>query len=118
MDRPLDAMGFAARLRERRKELELSQPKLAAYFKARGMRGYSQQNLVSLEKGTVIKDSRRQAMDLAEPLRTTAEWLLYGTGKRDTGPRPMTPEEYANLPFDVQLHLTEMAANQGRRKKA
>ena len=118
MDRPLDAMGFAARLRERRKELELSQPKLAAYFKARGMRGYSQQNLVSLEKGTVIKDSRRQAMDLAEPLRTTAEWLLYGTGKRDTSPRPMTPEEYANLPFDVKLHLTEMAANQGRRKKA
>lgn len=118
MDKPVDSLDFARRLRERRTELGLSQPKLAAYFKTRGMRGYSQQNLVSLEKGTVIKDTRRQAMDLAAPLRTTAEWLLYGTGQRDTGPLPMTPDEYANLPFDVKIMLTELAASQKPRKKA
>lgn len=119
MEKPIDPVKVGNRIRERRDDLGLSQGKLGKSLRERGLRGYSQQNIGALEGGRVHKDVRRQAMDLAEPLRTSVEWLLHGTGVRDVGPRPMTPDEYAELPFDVQMALTEAAANyKPRRKKA
>lgn len=119
MEKDIDPKAFGRRLRERREELGLSQGQIGKELKKQGLRGYSQQNIGTLENGTVIKDPRRQAMDLAGPLFTTVEWLLHGKGQRSTGPRVMTPAEYSELPLDMQQAITEFAANlRPRRKKA
>lgn len=117
MQKPVDPVKFGQRIRERREDLGMSQSELAAAMK--GIRGFSQQNIATLEKGKVIKDLRRQAMDLAGPLWTTPEWLLHATGPKSTGPVVLTPEQYAALPLEVRIAVAELAASYRKpRKKA
>jgi transcriptional regulator with XRE-family HTH domain len=88
MKQPIDPVEFGRRVREKREELGLSQTNLGK------LSGYSQSNIGWFESGRA-KDPRIQARDVAEPLRSTEEWLLYGTGTRDTCPPPMTSAEVA-----------------------
>lgn len=82
----IDLIAFGARLRQRRIELGLSQG--AAGRPA----GYSQSNIGWLESGKA-KDPRIQAQDLAGPLHTTADWLLFAKGPKEFGPPMMSPKE-------------------------
>lgn len=84
----IDPIAFGRRVRERRKKRGLSQGALGEQS------GYSQQNIGWLEKG-VVKDPRTQAQDLAGPLQTTAEWLLYEKGNEETAVPPLTSVEVA-----------------------
>lgn len=103
MEQPIDLVGFATRLKEKREEVGLSQTALGK------LSGYSQTNIGWLESGD-CQDPRTQAQDVAKHLRTTADWLLYGTGVRDTVPPPMTPEElahdYADFPLAAKDAVT------------
>lgn len=91
----IDPIAFGRRVRERRKKRGLSQSALGEQS------GYSQQNVGWFEKGD-IKDPRAQAQDLAGPLQTTVEWLLFGTGLEERAPPPLTgdqvAENYEKLP--------------------
>jgi transcriptional regulator with XRE-family HTH domain len=113
----VDPKAVGRRLRARRTKLGLSTTKVGESLRRRKLRGYSQQNIVSLEKGD-IKDPRRQAMDLAEPLETTPDWLLYGRGPEEAGPRVMTRDEYDALPRDLKAKLTDIAKRHGLQKSA
>lgn len=88
MKQTIDPVDFGRRVRERREELGLGQTALGK------LSGQSQSNIAWLESGK-SKDPRLQAQDLAEGLRTTYEWLAFGTGLRETAPAPMTPEDVA-----------------------
>jgi transcriptional regulator with XRE-family HTH domain len=77
---------FGLRVRRRREELGLSQKKLGAAS------GYSQQNILTIEKGR-MKRPDRCAMALASALRTSEGWLLWGEGARAVGPQYLTSAE-------------------------
>lgn len=109
MSDTLDPIAIGVRIKKRRTALKLSQKEVGAALRERGLRGYSQQNILSLEKG-FIKDPRQQAADLAGVLTTTADWLLYERGLEVTGPPVMTPKEYAKLPLAMRERLTAIAA--------
>jgi transcriptional regulator with XRE-family HTH domain len=113
MKREIDAVDFGRRLKERRVELGLSQPKLAKMAKLAKMRGFSQSNIAWLEKG-IAKDPRTQAEDLAGLLRTTAEWLLWETGTREVGPPIMSDGEFMDgynlLPPEDRAEFSELMA--------
>jgi transcriptional regulator with XRE-family HTH domain len=92
---------FGRRVRERRKELGLSQEKLADFS------GYSQTNIGWIEKGSA-KRPQSQALALAEALKTTADWLLWEIGPKDVGP-PILTEDEAKETYHL-LSLEDRAA--------
>jgi transcriptional regulator with XRE-family HTH domain len=99
-----DPSAFGRRARERREQLGISQGQVGK------LSGYSQTNIGWIEQGRA-KRPRLQAEAIAGALRTTAEWLLWGTGQRETGPPIMTSEEirasYDLLPLDDRAILTQ-----------
>jgi transcriptional regulator with XRE-family HTH domain len=114
----LDPKAIGARIRERRKDLGLSQPELAAELKKAGfVRGFSQQNIVSLEKGA-IQDPRQKMADMAPILQTTADWLLYERGPKQAGRPAMTTEEYASLPLHVRQEISAFVASRQKLDKS
>lgn len=110
----LNPQAFGQRVRERRKELGWGQEKLAAES------GYSQTNIYAIEKGT-MKDPRKQAIRLAEALRSSPDWLLHGAGQRETGPHVLTVEQflaiYDDLPVEGKAALTSVAEKYRTKKK-
>lgn len=119
MDRyEIDPKEFGRRVKERRTELQMSQPALAEKS------GQSQSNISWIEQGKA-KKPKQQALDLVEPLRTSVDWLLYGTGQKETGLRPLSDEEvleiYRGLGFEQRAEVSEtfsklMKENKKRRK--
>lgn len=79
-------IAFGNRVRERRKELGMSQEVLA------DRSGYSQTNIGWIEKGQA-KRPHIQAEALAEALWTTSDWLLWDKGPKESGPPILTPAE-------------------------
>jgi transcriptional regulator with XRE-family HTH domain len=121
MDRQeIDPKEFGRRVRERRVELGMSQPGLAEKS------GQSQSNISWIEKGNA-KKPKQQALDLVEPLRTSVDWLLYGSGPKETGLRPLSEEEmleiYRGLALEQREQVSETFSklakdNKKRRKTA
>lgn len=115
----IDPKEFGRRVRERRKELRMSQEDLASRS------GQSQSNVGWIEQGKA-KKPKQQALDLVEPLRTSVDWLLYGTGQRETGLRLMSEEEvleiYRGFAADEREQVSEMFSklnkNNRKRRKA
>ena len=101
----IDAKAFGRRVKERRKEFGWSQEQLG------DASGYSQTNIGWVEQGKA-KDPRKQAMDLAEALQTTQEWLLYETGDKNIGPRLLSDEEikglYSDFPLAERQRISEI----------
>lgn len=105
MDRQeIDPKEFGRRVRERRLELGMSQTALAEKS------DQSQSNIGWIEQGKA-KKPKQQALDLVEPLRTSIDWLLYGTGERETGLRLMSDAEileiYRGLALDQREQVSE-----------
>lgn len=119
MDRQeIDPKEFGRRVRERRKELGMSQVELAEKS------DQSQSNIGWIEQGNA-KKPKQQALDLVEPLRTSVDWLLYGTGEKETGLRLLSDSEvleiYRSLALEQRVHVSEtfsklMKDNKKRRK--
>ena len=101
----IDAKAFGRRVRERRKEFCWSQEQLGTETE------YSQTNIGWIEQGKA-KDPRKQAMALAEALQTTQEWLLFGPGEKNIGPRLLSDAEikdlYADLPLAERQRISEI----------
>lgn len=117
MDSSIDPKAIGQRLRSRRNELGLSATAVGEPLRKRGLKGYSQQNIVSLEQGK-IQDPRRQMMDLAEVMETTFDWLMYEKGPKETGPRLLTGSEFDQLPNDFRRAVTEMWTKRRPRSKS
>lgn len=104
MREPINPADFGRRVRELREELRWSQGRLGKAS------GFSQSNIGWIEQGKG-KDPKKQALALADALGSTPEWLLYGTGDRQTGVRPLSSDElaaiYNDLPLMVQIEITE-----------
>lgn len=104
MREPINPADFGRRVRELREELRWSQGKLGKAS------GFSQSNIGWIEQGKG-KDPQKQALKLADALGSTPEWLLHGTGDRQTGIRPLSSDElaslYSGLPLLVQMEITE-----------
>lgn len=120
MDRQeIDPKDFGRRVRERRVELGMSQAALAEKS------DQSQSNIGWIEQGKA-KKPKQQALDLVEPLRTSLEWLLYGTGERETGLRLLSESEvleiYRSLALDQREQVSEtfskLARTQRKTRKA
>jgi transcriptional regulator with XRE-family HTH domain len=94
-------IAFGNRVRERRKDLGMSQETLA------DRSGYSQTNVGWIEKGQA-KRPHIQAEALAEALWTTSDWLLWEKGPKESGPPILTPEE-AKQTYDL-LSVEDRAA--------
>jgi transcriptional regulator with XRE-family HTH domain len=105
MKQPIDPIAFGRRVKEKREGLGLSQQRLGK------LSDYSQSNIQWAESGKQ-KDPRIQAQDFAEPLRTTVEWLLYGTGVRDVTPPPMTAEDMFEIWNKLSLEAREAMSAQ------
>lgn len=82
----VDPVQYGGRVRARRKALGLSQAKLGKAS------GYSQTNIGWIEKGT-MKRPQASAHQLAQALRTTAEYLLWNEGPAEVGPPIMSGAE-------------------------
>lgn len=112
--READPKGFAARMRERREELGLSQAELAELV------GVKQQTIVYYEGGK-LKKPKRCATDVAEALQTTREWLLYKEGQRSAGPRLLTPREvverYKTAPREDKARVSEVLADKQKPRR-
>lgn len=110
----VDAGAFGRRVRERREELGWSQPRLAKES------GFSQTHVGWVEDGKP-KNPRRQALQLAEALQVHADWLLYETGPRETGPVLPSPDEfsviYAALSFEGRQAVLATAEKHLPKKK-
>jgi transcriptional regulator with XRE-family HTH domain len=100
MKQPVDPIAFGRRVKEKRRELGLSQETLGK------LSGYSQTNVQWAESGK-MKRPHIQAQGLAEPLRTTIEWLMYGTGVRDVAAPPRTGTELAEIYDKLPLAARE-----------
>lgn len=119
MDRQeIDPIEFGRRVRERRTELGMSQAALAEKS------DQSQSNIGWIEQGRA-KKPKQQALDLVEPLRTSVDWLLYGTGEKETGLRLLSDTEileiYRSLGLEQRVSVSEtfsklMKDNKKRRK--
>ena len=102
--RECDPKEFGDRVRARRVELGFSQGRLA---KASGQ---SQSNIGWIETGQ-SKDPRKQVVALAEALWTSQEYLLWGTGIKETG-RPLmsgdeVQEAYNSFSLDDRAAVTQ-----------
>lgn len=104
MKEDIDPKAFGRRVKELRKEFGWSQEKLGEAS------GFSQSNIGWIEQGKG-KDPKKQAIALADALGSTPQWLLHGTGDRQTGIRPLTKEQlnaiYDDLPEAVRMVITE-----------
>ena len=102
--REIDSVKFGRRVRERRVELGLSQIALGR------LSGHSQSNIGWIEGGSV-KKAQRAAYELAGPLQTTAEWLLWELGPKQLGPRHFTTaqmaEKYDEMPPELKSEITQ-----------
>ena len=85
----IDKGEFGRRVRERRLALGLSQPTVA---RAAGM---SQQAIHHIEHGDVGRP--RRMIELADALRTTQEYLLWGHGPAAVAPEPNATEKMLNV---------------------
>lgn len=114
MDKPINSKDFGRRVAELRKEFRLSQERLGV------LANFSQSNIGWIEQGRG-KDPKKQALALADALGSSPEWLLYGTGARQTGVRPLTKEQllavYDDLPLSVRLAITETVKSETPAKK-
>lgn len=109
---------FGRRARERRDALGLSQTQVGEAS------GYSQSNIGWIENGK-SKHPDRQALSLAAALRTTPDYLLWGTGQKEVGPPVMTGEQllesYGRLSLEDRQAISEtivqrVGANKEKRK--
>lgn len=104
MREPVNPADFGRRVRELREELGWSQGKLGK------LSGFSQSNIGWVEQGKG-KDPKKQALAIADALGSTPDWLLYGTGDRQTGVRPLSGEDllalYNDMPLLAQLEFSE-----------
>lgn len=102
----IDSEAFGRRVRELREEFGWSQGRLGEAA------GFSQSNIGWIEQGKG-KDPKKQALALADALGSSPEWLLHGTGARQTGIRPLTREQlsaiYEELPLSVRMVISEAA---------
>lgn len=107
MSQPIDPIAFGRRVKEKREELGLTHVTLGK--KA----GFSRSNIGWIESGDG-KDPRKQVLKLAEPLRTTPDWLLYGKGVRDVAPPPLSADElalnYEKFPLEDRDAITALAS--------
>lgn len=114
MNEPVDPKKFGQRVRELRNDLGWNQEKLGE------LSNFSQSNIGWIELGRG-KDPKKQAIALAEALGSSPEWLLYGTGARQTGVRPLTKEQlaaiYEDLPLSVRMAITETVKGAAPTKK-
>lgn len=73
--------------------------------------GYSQTNIGHIEQGK-MKRPHIQAPALAEALRTTAEYLLWEKGPKESGPPIMGEDEvrdnYSRLPPEDRAAITAL----------
>ena len=83
--------------------------------------GYSQQRINWLEKGDMERPERVATLVLANALQTTIEWLLYGDGQKDIGPRflptKILAEKYDQLAPEQKAKITELIENTGETDK-
>jgi len=111
--RGIDPTAFGRRVRDRREELGWSQGRLAAES------GQSQSNVGWIELGNA-KDPEKQALKLARALHLHVDWLLHGTGPRETA-RPLpSPKEfaalYAELPDEGKVELLRVIAKHSKKR--
>lgn len=104
----VDPVEFGKRVRKLREALGLSQTRLG---KLSG--GYSQTNIGWIEAGK-IKRPRVAAEALSEGLQCPVEYLLFGTGPKQIGPRIMSTEElgenYGVLSPEARALISEAVA--------
>jgi transcriptional regulator with XRE-family HTH domain len=105
MDRQeIDPIEFGKRVRARRIELGLSQAELAKSSRQ------SQSNIGWIEQGKAKKPAK-QVLPLVEALRTSTDWLLYGSGEKETGLRLLADHEvaeiYRDLGFEQRAEVSE-----------
>lgn len=98
---PVQMGEIGARIRARRKELELSQKELS---RQAGTRGVSAAYICRLEAGDRMP-SFNALRQLAEPLKTTAQWLETG----DNGDQPRY-RLYVNEARTVKVEVDENGA--------
>ena len=118
MKQPIDPIAFGRRVREKREELGLSQSALGK------MSGFSQTNVGWIESGE-SKDPRKQVLKLTEPLRTSSDWLLYGSGERDVAAPPFTADEiaesYEKFPLEdreaISAQVAAIIAKHSKKRK-
>ena len=87
---PIDPVAFGNRVRELRKECSWSQVELGKHS------GYSQTHIGWIENGGA-QDPEKQAIKLVRALGTTQQWLFYGTGRRELGPRMLSGKQIGKL---------------------
>lgn len=101
----VDKQAFGRRVRERREELEWSQPELSRRS------GISQQHISHIERG-FLKEPERRAGRLAKALETTEEWLLRGDGPKGTLPPLMSPgeivDDYGGMTEEERRRVSRM----------
>lgn len=115
----IDPIEFGQRVRARRVELGMSQAELAEKS------GQSQSNIGWIEQGKAKKPAK-QVLPLVDALRTSTDWLLYGTGEKETGLRLLSDHEivqiYRELGFEQQAEVSEtfskLAKSLKKRRKA
>ena len=111
----IDPAAFGRRVRERRDELGWSQGRLAKES------GQSQSNVGWIELGNA-KDPEKQALKLARALHLHVDWLLYGTGPRETA-RPLpSPKDfaalYAEMPDEAKAEMLRIIAKYSKGRRA
>lgn len=103
--RKVESKAFGDRVRERREELGLTQKQLG------DLAGYGQQTIVYYESGR-IKRPQRCAMQLADALATTVDWLLYREGPRAVGPKhlsiPELVEKYRSATLEDRARVSKI----------
>lgn len=103
----VDPIQFGIRVRERREARGWSQGRLGKESRQ------SQTNIGWIEKGRV-KRPDRAVLALADALLTPAEYLLWGTGPKQSGPFIMAPDELAEnynvLPLKDQADISALTA--------
>ncbi len=109
-----DSVAFGLRVKQRRKDLGMSQERLAK------LSGQSQSNIGYIEQGKAGKP-HRLAPELAPHLRTTTEWLLWEQGPKHIGPiylpTEVLAEKYEALTPDRKAEISEAVVNTQQNKK-
>lgn len=109
-----DSVAFGLRVRQRRKDLGMSQERLAK------LSGQSQSNIGYIEQGNAGKP-HRLAPELAPHLQTSVDWLLWEQGPKQVGPyylpTDVLVQKYDALPPDRKAEISEAIENTPQNKK-